>query len=150
MEKALIRMMKFCAYRDRCHKEVKDKLIEIEVYGEDLDELMCILIAEKFLDEERYARSFARGKFRIKKWGRWKIKQELKRKQISEYCIKKAMEELDEFDYEGQLRALLVKKAAVLRETDQFKRKGKLAKFAQGKGFESELIWTILKDGTID
>ncbi len=141
-------MMKYCAYQDRCHKEVKDKLIEIEVYGDDIDELMIILVAENFLDEERFARSFARGKFRIKKWGRWKIKQELKKKRISEYCIKKAMEELDEYDYEGQLRALLIKKAAVLRETDQFKRKGKLAKFAQSKGFESGLIWTILKDGS--
>jgi len=141
-------MMKYCAYQDRCHKEVRDKLIEIEVYGEELDELMCILIAEKFLDEERYARSFARGKFRIKKWGRWKIKQELKKKQISEYCIKKAMEELEEYDYEGQLRALLEKKSKVLRESDPFKRKGKLAKFAQSKGFEAGLIWTILKDGS--
>lgn len=143
-------MMKYCAYRDRCHKEVKDKLIEIEIYGDEVDEIMCILIAEKFLDEERYARSFARGKFRIKKWGRWKIRQELKRKQISDYCMKKAMEELDEYDYEGQLRAVLEKKASVLRETDPFKRKGKLAKFAQTKGFESALIWTILKDGTIE
>ena len=143
-------MMKYCAYQDRCHKEVKDKLIEIEVYGEELDELMCILVAEKFLDEERFARSFARGKFRIKKWGRWKIKQELKRKRVSEYCIKKAMEELEEYDYEGQLRALLEKKSKVLRESDPFKRKGKLAKFAQSKGFESALIWTILKDGSFD
>jgi len=141
-------MMKYCAYQDRCHKEVRDKLIEIKIYGEEIDEVMCILIAEKFLDEERYARSFARGKFRIKRWGRYKIVQHLKRKQISEYCIKKAMEELAEFDYEDTLRKLLEKKSAVLRETDDFKRKGKLAKFAQSKGFESALVWKMLKEET--
>ena len=108
-EEALSKLMKYCAYQDRCHQEVRTKLIQLEVYGDKLEQVMSRLIEEDFLNEERFARSFARGKFRIKKWGKNKITQALKRKNISPYCIRKAMTEIGDQEYEKTLNDLLVK-----------------------------------------
>ena len=142
---ALIRLQKYCAYQDRCHSEVRSKLLDIGCYGDDLEEVMCDLIAENFLNEERFARSYAGGKFRQKKWGRIKIKQELKFKRISAYCMKKAMEEVPDADYEDTMRSLLRKKARTVRAKNQFEKNGKLAAYLMQKGYESYLIWEILK-----
>ena len=98
-EKVLAKMQRYCAYQDRCHFEVRRKLLEQKVYGDDLEEIMAALVEDDFLNEERFARSFARGKFRIKQWGRLRIKRELKVRQISDYCIRKAMTEIDDEDY---------------------------------------------------
>jgi regulatory protein len=96
------------------------------------------------LNEERYAIAFARGKFRMKQWGRTKIKQELKMKKISPYCIKKAMEEITDEAYIQTLTELLEKKKNLLNEEDDFKRNYKLLQYALGKGYESELIQKYL------
>ena len=135
----------YCAYQDRCHQEVRKKLIDLGCYGDDLEEVMAQLVVDNFLNEERFARSYARGKFRIKGWGRMRIKRDLKQKQISEYCIRKAMEELEEFNYDERLVEVILKKNRLLREPDMFKRKGKLAQFAMTKGFETGLIWETVK-----
>ena len=135
----------YCAYQDRCHQEVRQKLLDLGCYGDDLEEVMAQLVIDNFLNEERFARSYARGKFRIKGWGRYRIKRDLKQKQISAYCIKKAMEELEEFDYDERLVEVILKKNRLVREPDMFKRKGKLAKFAMSKGFETGLIWETLR-----
>lgn len=143
---ALVKLQRYCAYQDRCHQEVRSKLIELGCYGQDLEEVIASLIEEKFLDEERFARSFARGKFRMKQWGRARIRQELKMRNISDYCIRKAMEEISEQEYFETLLEVLEKRATQIAEGDDFARKGKLAQYAMSRGFEAELVWKALDD----
>ena len=143
---ALAKLQAYCAYQDRCHQEVRSKLLDLGIYGADLEDIIADLIAENFLNEERFARSYARGKLRIKNWGKVRIKQELGRRRISTYCVRKAMEELDEEDYMGHLRALIEKRSKQEKEKNPFKRKAKIAQYAIRKGFESYLVWGILNE----
>ena len=143
---ALKKLQRYCAYQDRCHQEVRTKLIELGVYGMDLEEVMTELIADNFLNEERFAKSFAGGKFRIKKWGRTRIVRELKRRNISAYCIRKAMEEIEEEDYLKTLEAVLHKKRPSIKLNDPFKRNARLAQYVINRGFEPGLVWTIIKE----
>lgn len=148
-ETALKKLQKYCAYQDRCHSEVRSKLIELEVYGDRLEQIIADLISEKFLDEQRFANSFAGGKFRIKKWGRTKIRLELKMRKVSDYCIKKALlQEIPDEDYLDTLAQVLKKKASLTQEPNAFKRNSKIAKYAISKGFESHLVWELLKGNT--
>src|SRR5688500_741234 len=98
-KQALIKARNYCAYQERCQQEVRDKLYEWGLWPEAVENIIVELITDNFLNEERFATTFAGGKFRIKKWGRVKIKLELKKRKISEYCIKQAMKEIDEKDY---------------------------------------------------
>ncbi len=143
---ALAKLQRYCAYQDRCHKEVRSKLLGLGIYGDDLEEIMVDLIQENFLNEERYARSFARGKFRMKKWGRNRIRRELKMRDISGYCMKKAMAEIEEEDYKKTLTEILEKKEKLLKEKNEFARKNKLAQYAIGRGFESHLVWEAVNE----
>ena len=143
-EEALIRLQKYCVYQDRCHQEVRAKLLELEIFGDDLENIIVDLISEKFLDEERFARSYVRGKFRMKSWGRIRIRQELKKRNISPYCLRKGFEEINEDDYEATLTRLIKKKNKEEREKNEFKRKGKLAQYAMRKGYESHLVWKMI------
>ncbi len=145
-EEALKKMQKYCAYQDRCHQEVRSKLLSLHVYGDELENVMMLLIQERFLDEERFAKSFARGKFRIKKWGKIRIVKELKRKAISDYCIKKGLAEIEDDDYHQTIRQLITKKKLVLKEKNEFIRNKKIATFLQNKGFESSIVWDIIKE----
>ena len=106
-EKALLKLQHYCAYQDRCHQEVRTKLLDIKVYGDELENIMTDLIRDDFLNEERYAKSYCRGKFRMKKWGKNKILQGLKLKRISAYCIKKGMTEIEDDEYIGTLLSIL-------------------------------------------
>ena len=142
---ALARLRKYCAYQERSHHEVRMKLIEVGCYGLDLENVICDLIEENFLNEQRFATTYAGGKFRLKKWGRIKIRQELKFKRVSPYCLKKAMEEISDEDYEETMHTLLTKKARTVRAKNQFEKKGKLARYLMQKGYESFLIWEMLK-----
>lgn len=143
-EDALKKLQAYCAYQDRCHQEVRRKLLDLGIYGDDLEEIVADLITEQFLDEERFARAFARGKFRHKKWGKYKIKQHLKQKNISGYCLKKAMEEIDMEEYVETLEKLIAKKKGTIKAANDYVRKQKLAVFLIGKGYESSLIWTTI------
>ncbi len=142
---ALIKLQRYCAYQERCHKEVRSKLLELGIYGHNLEEIISQLIEEKFLNEERYARAFARGKFRIKQWGRSRITRELKMRDISDYCIRKALEEIDEGDYAKTLEDFLAKKAALLNGESEFERNSKLAQYALRRGFEQDLVWEAIR-----
>ncbi len=142
---ALAKLQRYCAYQDRCHQEVRNKLLDLGIYGEDLEQIIVQLIEEKFLDEERFARSYVRGKFRINKWGKIRIKQELKRRNISDYCIRKGMEEISEEAYLEQAQAVIENKARLTKETDAFKKRKKLASYAIRRGYESEMVWSIVK-----
>ncbi len=137
---ALQKLQRFCAYQERSHGEVRTKLIELGVYGDTLEMIIVELIQDNFLNEERFARIYARGKFNIKKWGKARIKQELKQKKISDYCIKKAMEEIHEEDYVKTLNELVIKKANLLQESDRYKLRQKLFTYLLQKGYEIERI----------
>lgn len=108
-QEALEKLKRYCAYQERCHQEVRTKLLSLKIYGDWLEEIIVQLVEENYLNEERYARSYARGKHNIKLWGKTKIKTELKRRKISDYCIRKAMEEIDEEEYEKNLNRVIDK-----------------------------------------
>ncbi|RME00261.1 MAG: RecX family transcriptional regulator [Bacteroidetes bacterium] len=137
---ALAALQRYCAYQDRCHKEVRSKLLSLGIYGMDLEDIMVQLIEEKFLDEERFARSFARGKFRMKHWGRRRIVQELKKRDISEYCIRKALTEIDEEEYSEALRQVLHKRFS-LASGNKYERRKKATEAALRRGYEPELVF---------
>ena len=141
---ALLKMQRFCAYQERSHSEVRSKLIEIGVYGDTIDQILIELIQENFLNEERFAKAFARGKFNVKRWGRNKIKQELKLHKISAYCLKKAMEEISPEDYLHALTELVRKKSDLIQEEDNYKLRIKLFPYLHQKGYETELINQVL------
>ena len=134
---ALDRLRKFCAYQERCHSEVRTKLIKMEVYGDTLEEIMSQLVSEDFLNEERYARSYARGKFRMNRWGKFKIRMHLKQKRVSEYCIEKGMTEIEEEVYIEVIDQLLETK---LRGKTDFASRQKAKASLIRKGFEPELV----------
>lgn len=144
---ALQKLQRYCAYQDRCHQEVRSKLLDLGVYGDTLEEIIVELIAEKFLDEERYARSYARGKFRMKRWGRNRIKRELKSKGVTEYCIRKGLSEIEEDEYMAALTEIINKKTEALRqkEDNPFIRNKKVAEYAMSRGYEGDLVWELVK-----
>lgn len=137
---------RYCEYQDRCQKEVRNKLYENGADRDEVGQIMTELIEQKLVDEERYARSFARGKFRIKNWGRRKIVYELKQNQISDYCIKKGLSEIDEEEYQATLEKLTEKKMPdILKDRNVFTRRAKLQRYLNQKGFETELITEMLR-----
>lgn len=140
--------MRFCAYQDRCHKEVEDKLREMRMIPEACEQIIITLMQDDFLNEERYARSFVRGRFRIKKWGRVKIKQHLKQKEISLPIIKLALSEIDEEAYHTTCRELAKKKLKLIKEPNSFKKQKKLSDYLLQKGYESGLVFEIIKGKT--
>lgn len=140
VEQATLRLMQFCAYRDRSHKEVEEKLRDMRMIPEACQVIILKLMQEGFLNEERFARSFARGKFRIKKWGRIKIRQELKRREISEPIIRLAMTEINETEYQSTLEEVAAKKKMLLKDPSSYKEKQKLIDFLLRKGYESYLV----------
>ena len=141
-EEALEKLRRYCAYQDRCHQEVRSKLLSLKIYGQWLEEIMSDLISEGYLNEERFARNFARGKFRIKGFGKVRITNELKARRISDYCIRKAMKEVDEEGgYEETLQNHIEKFLDQRKEKYDVPLLRKKA-FAHGvnKGFEVPLI----------
>ena len=140
-EEALQKAKQYCAYQERCHSEVKEKLYSLGLHKNEVDELLSELISDNYLNEERFAVQFAGGKFRIKKWGRIKIKYALKQKQVSEYCIKKALADINETDYNRTLQKLFEQKLKTLKaEKNIFIKKRKLQDHLMQKGFEAGLI----------
>ena len=144
-DQALQKLKHYCAYQERCHNEVKEKLYNLGVWKKEHDEIIATLIEENYLNEERFAIAFAGGRFRIKQWGRVKIKYELKQKQVSEYCIKKALKQIHEDEYLKNLNKLAKEKYASLKNEQYLVRKKKTMNYLMGKGFEIELIKKIVE-----
>ena len=142
---ALKRAERYCAYQDRCHQEVRRKLYDLGLYGDDVDEVMAQLIESRFVDEERFARSFARGKHRMKGWGRERITRELKSRQVSDYCIRAGLSELDAGAYAKTLHDLLddyrERKGAGL---DEWTLRGRLLQFGRRKGYSTDEVLKAL------
>lgn len=146
IKEATLKLMQYCAYRDRSQKEVEDKLLEMRMIPEAREQIIIQLMQEDFLNEERFARSFVRGKFRIKRWGRIKIKQELKFKEISSPIVKIALTEIDEKEYLDTLHLLAQKKIELLKEPNKLKRRKKLTDHLLQKGYESNLVFEVVGD----
>ena len=135
----------YCAYQERCHQEVSSKLKSWGLIPDAIDMLLGELMQHNFLNEERYAKAFVRGKFSIKKWGKIKIINQLKFKGISEYNIKSSLKEIDSNEYLTTLQAIAEKKIPLIKESNSYKKSSKLATFLISKGFESELVFKTVK-----
>lgn len=142
---ALAKAEHYCAYQERSQQEVRDKLYEWGLYSNMVEQVIMQLITGNFLNEERFANAYTRGKFNQKGWGKNKIKQGLKFKRVSDPLIKKALSSINGDDYLLMLQKIIQKKAALLREKDAYKRKYKLHQYALSRGYENDLISDVLK-----
>jgi len=141
-QEILLKIQKYCAYQERCHAEVKSKLYELGCNKETTDNLIVKLIETNYLNEERFAKAFAGGKFRVKKWGKVKITKELKARKISDYCIKSALKEIKDDDYLKTLQHLIEK---VTPPKPDWNWQLKTTKWLLGKGYEYDLIKDCLQ-----
>lgn len=139
-EQAIQKLRHYCAYQERSHSEVREKLYQLKIRKKDHDEIIASLIEDDYLNEERFAIAFAGGKYRIKQWGRIKIKYELKQKQVSDYSIKKALKQIDEKEYRKLLQELADKKYTSLKGEQYLVRKKRTIDYLLLRGFEPELI----------
>ncbi len=146
IEEVKRKLERYCIYQDRCHKEVEQKMFEYDLIEEVKVEVLLHLMQHNFLNEERFAKSYARGKFRIKKWGKRRIIRELKFRDISDYNIKIALKEIDEEEYYQTLVEIATKRNNTISEKNKFKRKKKLIDYLMYKGFESDLIYDIVNE----
>ena len=143
---ALQKTKHYCAYQERCHSEVRDKLYSFGLHRNEVEQLLTQLIEENFLNEERFAIAYADDKFRIKHWGKEKIKYALKQKHVSDYCIRKALSQIPETDYKNVFTKLANQKLATVKsEKNIYIKKKKIKDFLQQRGFEIKLINEYLK-----
>lgn len=145
LEQALQKARHYCAYQERCHLEVKEKLYSFGLRKNDVEDALSRLIEENYLNEERFAVQFAGGRFRMKQWGRVRISYELKQKQVGEYCIKKALASIAGDEYDRILADLARNKWETLDKiTDTFIRRQKVQTFLTQKGYEHENIRNVM------
>jgi regulatory protein len=149
-QQARIKAESFCAYQERSQQEIRNKLYDWGLHEKDVETIISELIENNFLNEERFALSYTLGKFRIKGWGKIKIKQGLKFKRVPDKLIQRALKVIDPDDYILKLEQILVKKSATISEKDPFKRRYKLMMYAASKGFEKDLISDLLKDNQLE
>ena len=131
----------YCAYQERCHKEVVEKLVSYGMFSDAREHIIAHLIEENYLNEERFAKSFARGKFKIKKWGKNRIVQELKHRNIKKYNIQIALKEISEKEYLRTLDSIAKKRWLEIKESHPLKKKKKLVSYLMYRGWESHLIY---------
>ncbi|HCK21275.1 MAG TPA: RecX family transcriptional regulator [Bacteroidetes bacterium] len=137
---AMEKLRRYCAYQERCHEEVRTKLLELKVYGEELEEIIAQLVAENFLNEERFACAYARGKFRMRQWGRVRIRKELQFRKISDYCIRKAMEEIEEEEYLQTIDTLIARQRKKQPQGTPAQRYYRTMQYMLRKGYEADLV----------
>ena len=143
------KIYRYCAYQERSHLEVKNRLLELGASTEFADEILSELITQGFLNEERFACAYAGGKFRLKSWGRLKITRALESKGLTSNCIKAGLKEINDEAYRKTIVGLIEKKAEQLTDSDLFKRREKVANYLIQKGFEPDLVWEIIKGENI-
>ncbi len=146
MKAELERARKYCAYQERSQQEVRDKLYELGLHHNEVEQCIAQLVSENYLNEQRFAIAYAGGKFRAKEWGRVKIKLALKQKKVSDYCIRKALEEISSRDYKRTLSKIISEKNKLVHDKNLLKKKYKVAQYAIGRGFEPELVWEEISD----
>src|SRR6201996_3001400 len=144
-EQALQKVRHYCGYQERCHSEVKEKLYSFGLHKPQVEAALAMLIEENYLNEERFAIQYAGGHFRLKNWGKVRIRYQLKQKQVSEYCIKKALAGIDEEDYSRTLAKLAEQKWENLDAGDVFlMRRKKLQEYLLQKGYETDRVAAVL------
>lgn len=137
----------YCAYQERCHSEVRYKLVDLGARGDELEEIIILLVEENYLNEERYAQAIVRGKFKYSHWGIVKIKDFLKQKGVSEYCIKKGLKEIDQNEYFEAIVKMAIKKGNSLQnEPNLWTKQQKIMRYLIQRGFEIPLVQEIVKD----
>ncbi|MEZ4801764.1 MAG: regulatory protein RecX [Gelidibacter sp.] len=141
IEEATRKLEQYCSYQERCHKEVIQKLQRMNMIPQAIDVIVVHLLNNNFLNEERFARAFVRGKFRIKKWGNYRITQELKQRDISKTLITLAIKEIPGSEYLETFHELAEKKARTIKDTNIQKKKKKLADYLLYRGWESHLVY---------
>ena len=141
VKEATRKMESYCAYQERCHKEVEIRLKEMNLIDLAKEVIILHLLEHDFLNEERFSKTFARGKFRIKKWGKQRIMRELRMKSISDYNIKSALKEIDDVEYYKTFDELAKKRLLELNETDIYKKRKKLADYLLYRGWETALVY---------
>jgi len=145
-QEALAKLQKYCSYQERCLQEVKRKLLAIGATANVAGQIIDSLIEEGYLNEERFAKSFARGRFRYKKWGRIRIEMELGRRQVKDVYIISALDSIDENSYLETLTELIRKKNNQVKAPDIYSRRKKIADYMVRKGYEPEIVWKELKE----
>ena len=140
-EQAKGKIQRYCAYQERSHQEVRNKLYEYGLYKNDVEESLSQLITDGYLNEERFAKAFAGGKFRMKKWGRIRIIHALEAKGVSANCIRIGLKEIDEPTYLSTLRQLLEEKLPHVDAENVFALRDKLSKYVIQKGYEPDIVW---------
>ncbi|QHS56938.1 RecX family transcriptional regulator [Mucilaginibacter sp. 14171R-50] len=146
---AMAKAEHYCAYQERSQQEVRNKLYDWGLWPDAVENIITRLIEENYLNEERFAKAYTKGKFNQKGWGKIKIKQGLKFKNVSPVLIKKALLTIDASDYMDTLTRLMQKKAATLPERDPYKRRYKLQQYALSRGFETDLATEVLKNSEL-
>jgi len=141
VDEAKKKLEHYCAYQERCHQEVQQKLKSMNMIPEASDFIIVHLLQHNFLNEERFAKTFVRGKFNIKKWGKYRLTRELKRKDISKYNINQALNEIKEEEYVEVFNDLAEKKAFLIKEKNSYKKKKKLTDYLLYRGWESYLVY---------
>lgn len=141
VDEATRKLENYCTYQERCHKEVFEKLKELNMIPLAIDTIMAHLIEHNFLNEERFARSYARGKFKIKKWGKNRIVRELKLRGISRFNINLALQEITDDEYAEAFNNLAQKQFEKIKEASIPKRKKKLADYLIYRGWEPEMVY---------
>lgn len=144
VEQAKRALENYCAYQERCHKDVRNKLLKLRMIPDAIDLIIVHLLDHDFLNETRFSKAFVSGKFRIKKWGKQRIKIELKRRDISTYNIELALKEISDYDYLNTFHELADKKIETTRESNLLKKKKKVADYLFYRGWESHLIYDKL------
>lgn len=142
---AKVKIARYCAYQERAHTEVKNKLDSYGLTQPEINEVIAWLITENYLNEERYAITIAGGKFRSKKWGKLKIEQFLKQKDVSEYSINRALSQIDVQEYRSTLELLVRNKWSQTTAPNVYELRNKIARYIIGKGYEPEITWDIVK-----
>ncbi len=149
-EEILQAIQHYCAYQERSQQEVRDKLYSMGLHRNDVEKTIADLITKGFINEERFARAFAGGKFRINGWGKIKIRNALIHKKVSPQCINLGLDGIDERDYSASLKKILSQKLNTGMEKNILLKKNKAARFALSRGFEPELVWEVLNELTGD
>ena len=146
LEEAKKKLENFCVYQDRCHHEVEKKLNEMHMIPEACEVIILHLMEHDFLNEERFTKSFSRGKFKIKKWGKQRIIRELKMRDISEYNIKNGLNEIDPDEYLETLKEIAIKKRDSITEKNPYKKSQKITNFLFYRGFENNLVYEVVRE----
>jgi len=137
------KLVNYCVYQDRCHAEVEQKMREFVLIPEAKDEIILYLMKENYLNEERFTRSYIRGKFYIKSWGKTKIKMHLKQKGITEKLISKCFDEIDDGDYLNIIEKIYENYSSKQKGLQEYQKKSKTIKYLLSRGFEYENILQV-------